>query len=164
MIKKKFQDIPDSFICIDDHTILLGPQARLADVPEHLRSLHLKYTSAENNNKKQPEDLPTTNQDNEENRKTTSRRRANRKRIAKQLVNTGASQVNGNCLIPQVSLHPPAENDNKPVNSEPTDGLPQGSVISRPLFIEYSCKETSSRVYADDIRGEPNNWLFKKIY
>ena len=128
------------------------------DHPTHSTTLSC---NAENSKKKQPEDLTTTNQDNEEKKNTTSRRRANRKRRAKQLANTGASQVNGNL---QVSLHPPAENDNKPVNSEPTDGLPQGSVISRPLFIEYSCKETSSRVYADDIRGEHNNWLFKKMY
>ena len=44
LIKKKFQDIPDYFICIDDHTILLGPEARLADVPEEFRSLHIEYT------------------------------------------------------------------------------------------------------------------------
>ena len=59
LIKKSFQHIPDSFICIDDHTILVGPQARLADVPEHLRSLHIEYTSDQKHENPVKRDHPT---------------------------------------------------------------------------------------------------------
>ena len=95
IIKKRFQNEPDSIILTDDHQIIFGPKATLANIPEHLKSLYLKDSPAENDNKKQHEDLPTTkttNEDNEDNRKTSYRRRANRKRIdrriAKQPVNT----------------------------------------------------------------------------
>ena len=59
LIKKKFQDRPDSFICIDDQTILLGPEARLEDVPEEFRSLHIEYMPDQKHEKPVKWDHPT---------------------------------------------------------------------------------------------------------
>ena len=101
IIEKRFQNEPDSIIITDDHQIILGPKATIANIPEHLKSLVLKHSSAQIDNKNQHEDLTTTknsNKDNEQNRKTRYRRKGKhslpiRKRIerrtGKQPVNSG---------------------------------------------------------------------------
>ena len=117
IIEKRFQNEPDSIIVTDDHQIILGPKATIANIPEHLKSLVLKHSSAKNDNKNQHEDLTTTkntNKDNEQNRNTRYRRKGKhslpiRKRIERR---TGK----------------------QPVNRGPTSGVPQGSVSSLILI------------------------------
>ena len=59
LIKKRFQDRPDSFICIDDQTILLGPEQRLEDLPKQFRSFNIEYWADEKLEKPVKWDHPT---------------------------------------------------------------------------------------------------------
>ena len=133
IIEKRFQNEPDSIIVTDDHQIILGPKATIANIPEHLKSFVLKHSSAKNDNKKQHEDLTTTkntNKDNEQNRNTRYRRKGK------------------HCLSIRKRIE--RRTEKQPVNSGPTSGVPQGSVSSPLLFTANSSKGGSFRLFADN--------------
>ena len=59
LVDKTFQDRPDSFLCVDNETILVGPEATLEDLPEQFRSFNIEYMSYDKHEKPVECDHPT---------------------------------------------------------------------------------------------------------
>ena len=59
LVDKTFQDRPDSFLCVDNETILVGPEATLEDLPEKFRSFNIEYMSYDKHEKPVECDHPT---------------------------------------------------------------------------------------------------------
>ena len=59
LIDKIFQDRPHDYIIVDNERVLLGPQARLEDLPEQFRSLNIEYMADEKHEKPVEWDHPT---------------------------------------------------------------------------------------------------------
>ena len=59
LIDKRFQDRPDGFLVVDDERILVGPEARLEELPEVFRSLNIEYMADEKHEKPVKWDHPT---------------------------------------------------------------------------------------------------------